>query len=442
MKNKNKFLLILMSVFFMMTHGLYAQVNNVTQSTSHLTLQDAITSANGGDLLMLTADLDLGAATHTINKPLIIDGDGHEIKLGANAKNIRFEAASNGSVVKNVNFLKTVQEKTFMIYIAADNLTFDNNTYTGQTTLFGLIKENKVFEVGYNKENLVFKNSTFKDLHLIAYVNGKSKGAILNNTYSNTSGWNLTYNTAFEIEGNTWNSLANFVNIIEDGASTDPQENFYTCRIDMMVAENTVPKFRIDNKVTGKTCAITNVTKSTNWEDMETAIAYAQADDELRLNKDITQTETIVLNKKLTINQNDKTITTNGGNYVYKLVPNNSHGTTIKNGKISKTDHQTQQLIFVQANDVTIDSMDFEGVYNENVDPGEVSRGFEVVGNLNNLVIQNSSFKNLRQPGYINPKTTGQILNNHVEGTRGWVMVANTEFNFDGNTWTDNARDI
>ena len=72
------------------------------------------------------------------------------------------------------------------------------------------------------------------------------------------------------------------------------------------------------------------------------------------------------------------------------------------------------------------------------------NRGFVTqIGNMQNLLVQNNVFYSLRQPAYINPNTTGHIINNIVYNTRGFV-VEEAVFVFSGNSWgiPANAVDI
>jgi len=73
-----------------------------------------------------------------------------------------------------------------------------------------------------------------------------------------------------------------------------------------------------------------------------------------------------------------------------------------------------------------------------------VNRGFVTqTGNMNNLLVQNNLFYSLRQPAYLNPGTNGNILDNVVYNTRGFVVEA-AVFVFSGNSWgiPENAVDI
>lgn len=72
-----------------------------------------------------------------------------------------------------------------------------------------------------------------------------------------------------------------------------------------------------------------------------------------------------------------------------------------------------------------------------------VNRGFVTQGNTTNLLVRNNIFYTLRQPAYLNPNSTGTIMDNVVYNTRGFV-VDQAVFVFSGNSWgiPENAVDI
>lgn len=72
-----------------------------------------------------------------------------------------------------------------------------------------------------------------------------------------------------------------------------------------------------------------------------------------------------------------------------------------------------------------------------------VNRGFVTQGNATNLLARENVFHTLRQPAYLNPGSTGTIMNNVVYNTRGYVVDGAT-FVFSGNSWglPANAVDI
>ena len=72
-----------------------------------------------------------------------------------------------------------------------------------------------------------------------------------------------------------------------------------------------------------------------------------------------------------------------------------------------------------------------------------VNRGFVTQGSATNLLVKENIFYSLRQPAYLNPNSTGTIMNNVTYNTRGFV-VDGAIFVFSGNSWgiPENAVDI
>ena len=72
-----------------------------------------------------------------------------------------------------------------------------------------------------------------------------------------------------------------------------------------------------------------------------------------------------------------------------------------------------------------------------------VNRGFVTQPGITNLLVRNNIFHTLRQPAYLNPNSTGIIVDNVVYNTRGYV-VDQAIFEFSGNSWgiPENAVDI
>ncbi len=72
-----------------------------------------------------------------------------------------------------------------------------------------------------------------------------------------------------------------------------------------------------------------------------------------------------------------------------------------------------------------------------------VNRGFVTQGNATNLLARGNIFHTLRQAAYLNPGSTGTIMQNVTYNTRGYVVDQAT-FLFSGNSWglPANAVDI
>ena len=72
-----------------------------------------------------------------------------------------------------------------------------------------------------------------------------------------------------------------------------------------------------------------------------------------------------------------------------------------------------------------------------------INRGLVTQPGITNLLVRNNIFHTLRQPAYLNPNSTGTIMDNVVYNTRGYV-VERAIFVFSWNSWgiPENAVDI
>lgn len=72
-----------------------------------------------------------------------------------------------------------------------------------------------------------------------------------------------------------------------------------------------------------------------------------------------------------------------------------------------------------------------------------VNRGFVTQPSSTNLLVRGNIFHTLRQPAYLNPGSTGTLMDNVCYNTRGYVVDQAT-FVFSGNSWglPENAVDI
>lgn len=203
--------------------------------------------------------------------------------------------------------------------------------------------------------------------------------------------------------------------------------------------------------VLGSNQPVHNVTQDTYHPTIAAAITAAVANDVIVLDPG-TYNEQFTLNKDITIDGGDKTTTflegdisfpNIGGGRYFVYIPGGGAGATIKNITFKKLDKPgTQNIIGLQANNVTVEDCDFMGQYV--IGDPDVSRAFEVsVGGISGILIQNCNITNLRQPGYFNPNSSGQVLNCYADETKGWVVVGpGSNIIFSGNTWGTNAADI
>lgn len=166
-------------------------------------------------------------------------------------------------------------------------------------------------------------------------------------------------------------------------------------------------------------------------------IAAAMPGDVIDVMEDELVTGNITINKELTLtSSNGSTLSTQGSGNLFRItVP----GVTISNLSFVKMDSANQNIISVGADNTTILGNSFTGQYD--LGDNEVTRALEL-STATGYVISGNSFTHLRQPAYVNDFSSGMITNNYVGDTRGWVLVANTDFTFSGNTFSNNAVDI
>ncbi|MCK9368423.1 DUF5011 domain-containing protein [Candidatus Dojkabacteria bacterium] len=113
-------------------------------------------------------------------------------------------------------------------------------------------------------------------------------------------------------------------------------------------------------------------------------------------------------------------------------------GFTLQDVELVKTDQAgVQNLIYIGASNTTIKNNSIHGQFV--IGDGDVSRAMVVSGGLSGLQIEGNTIYSLRQPGYFTGPTTGNIVNNYVYGTKGWVMEGG-DMTFTGNNWGTGAQ--
>jgi nitrous oxidase accessory protein NosD len=184
---------------------------------------------------------------------------------------------------------------------------------------------------------------------------------------------------------------------------------------------------------------VSAATSTVACSDLPSAIAAASAGDTLNVTGDCTLTAGTVINKQLTIQGvSGATITTSGS---AQLITVTADGTVIKDLNFVKSDKANQIIIGIQAGNVTVSGNTFTGQYTLATND-HTSRAIVVSPGVQNVTISDNTVNNFRQPAYINDGATGVVSNNYVNETRGFVVVANTDISFTGNSWGTNFVDI
>jgi len=211
-----------------------------------------------------------------------------------------------------------------------------------------------------------------------------------------------------------------------------------TLNLGTVLSSNTFPEGFAVNEVgdmIGK-FKVTNTTKKKGYDTIQAAINAADAGDVIEVAEGAhTIDSQININKAITLrgvvtNEEWKTKLLVSGTKTLNI----QAASTIENLEIEKTDNEGS-VIYIGSNGVTIRSNKIHGQYTMG-DP-KTSRGMEIAASTD-LLIENNTIYNLRQPAYINV-VTGTVKNNDVFGTRGWVVVSESSITFENNTWGDGS---
>lgn len=177
--------------------------------------------------------------------------------------------------------------------------------------------------------------------------------------------------------------------------------------------------------------AVLNQTQQFWYKNLADAVALANTNDTLVVHGTQTITSTIDIKKPMAIRgASGATIATSGTAFVFRLQAT-ADGSTISGLNFTKTDTAAQMFITIQSNNTRIWNNTFTAQYQTSSDP--TTRGLEISA-VSNIDVRNNTFKNLRQPAYIN-EASGTVRNNYVAHTRGWVVVPNSSITFVANTW-------
>lgn len=150
-----------------------------------------------------------------------------------------------------------------------------------------------------------------------------------------------------------------------------------------------------------------------------------------------TNTNPITISKKVRLLGVGATINVSTGNQPISI---NANGTILEGFTITKTDKASQDIIYINANDVIIRNNTISGQYQ--FGDGHVDRAMLGVSGKTGMLVEGNTISNLRQPAYFNGGNTGTVRANAVTNTRGWVVCGDSQMVFTNNTFGTNAVDI
>lgn len=412
------------------------------------TIQEAIDAADPGDIVSISGSYTVTSPVF-VNKDITLAGQsGAAINTSGN--NQVFTITANGATISNLAFTRTESDvpgsvSQNMVGIQANNVTIKDSTFTGQY-FFGNDGVSRAIVVSPGVTGFDIKNNQFTKLRQPMYSDGS--GAFTNNYTAGTRGAVISSNTNIVFSGNTWGTGADR-NILDVAIIAAGSNNYTDANIVQMsdnnndaVVENQFPTPRVlsDVFVDAAAAAGGNGLPGSPYNTIDASSARVADGGTVNIaSGTYPVTSQTTFDKSVNVRgvgTKPQLNVSGGAYYVFLMRGANS---TLTNLALNKTDSVNQNMVGIQANNVTISNNTFSGQYV--LGGGETTRAMEVSG-YTGTTITGNTISNLRQPAYINGGSTGSLLNNSVNVTRGWVIEANTDYTITGNTFSGNATDV
>lgn len=410
-------------------------------------LEDAVNGASNGDTISLAGTYNI-TSTIVVDKSVSIVGQtGATINTSGTSNVLTITAA--GTEIRNLTFNRTENDLAGatqnMIGIQANNVSIIDSTFTGQY-VFGVNGVSRALVISPGVTGFNINGNSFTNLRQPAYSDGS--GSFTNNYTAGTRGFVASSNTSITFTDNTWGTGAQRnildIAILSTGVNNYP-DNVVVQISDQnndAVVENqfggtpVLSDVFVDasaavggNGLPGSAYQTINpaATRVANGGTINVASGTYPVTAQTTFNKTV-NVRGVGTKPQLNI--------TAGAYYVFLM---KGTGSTVSNFAFNKADSANQNLIGIQASNTTISNNTFAGQYI--LGGGETTRAIEV-SNHSNITINDNTITGLRQPAYINNGATGSLLNNSVNGTRGWVVEAGSDFTITGNTFSGNAVDV
>ncbi len=171
--------------------------------------------------------------------------------------------------------------------------------------------------------------------------------------------------------------------------------------------------------------------------ELQSALSAASSGDTVKITADMSLTTQYVIKTGVTLTASPGvTVSVSGSVIIFDM----QQGSTLASITVAKTDKTTQAgLVNVRANCV-VRNCSFTGQYV--MGDSEVARAMLIVPHATNVLVERNTISSLRQPAYIDGGASGQIKNNKIYGTRGWVVCLDSTCVFTGNVFGGNLVDF
>lgn len=171
--------------------------------------------------------------------------------------------------------------------------------------------------------------------------------------------------------------------------------------------------------------------------ELTSALAAAGDGDTVTITADMALTTSYTVKTGVTLKASPGVvISVSGGNTIFEM----QAGSVIDGLTIQKTEKTTQQQIIMVRSSCVVKKCTITGKFV--IGDGETSRAMLVESGATGILIESNTIRALRQPAYINGGVTGEVKNNKVYGTKGWVVCLDSACTFTGNIFGGNVVDF
>jgi hypothetical protein len=224
-------------------YTLIPPVKNIDTGETFSTIKQAVQDSDtvNGHTIEVKGSITVIENTN-VNKDLTIRGvSGATISTSGTTQ--LFTITANGVTIENFAFVKTENANAqIFIGVQADDVTIQNNTFTGQFVLPTTGATSRAIVTSSGADNLLITGNSFSHLRQPAYLNNGSSGVISNNYVTNTRGWVVEKNSNFTFTGNTWGDNQDNTKRLDiaviAGSTPEITPNNYTCVLSEIIANN------------------------------------------------------------------------------------------------------------------------------------------------------------------------------------------------------------
>ncbi len=355
------------------------------------TIEAAVSASVPGDIIIVTEGPFVLNSTINLNKDITLKGMGNPL-IQVSGSNILFNVSATGVTIQGFQIQKTDKLSQTLIHIASSDTTIESNEIFGDYVVGeGDVARAMVLQGGLTGINIA--NNTIHDLRQPAYVSGVTTGTVSNNYVYKTKGWVIEQGD-LTFTDNTWGEGAN-ANVYDIAILATVGASYYTNIPAMSAANNdasiedqrgvsaTLSLVYVDGSVEVSGTGTQNSPKKTLTEGVMRVVEGGK----IVLLSNLSTASTVEINKSLTLEGGDSTLTASAG--------------------------LTGTVLLITSNDVTVKNLTVDG----GGLPVQGIQAYKVTGILlDNITAQNTGKSGIMVNGSTLTVNNVETLNNNWHG--------------------------